>query len=88
MSLYPVPPDGYNGINQHLFPFEVSSKLFREWVQVTPLFNLIGNEPTRPIVRKSLSKGEGLQYRMGKLQALDHKNPVTNFDQRRGNAQQ
>lgn len=88
MALYPVPAPGYNGINQHLFPFDVSSKLFREWVQATPLYNLIGNEPTRPIVRKVLSKGEGLQYRMGKLQALDYKNPVVNFDQRRGAAQQ
>src|SRR3990167_1856051 len=88
MALYPVPAPGYNGINQNLFPFEVSSKLFREWVQVTPLYNLIGNEPTRPIVRKKLSKGEGLQYRMGKLASLDYKNPVVNFDQRRGSAQQ
>jgi hypothetical protein len=88
MALYPVPAAGYNGINQNLFPFDVSSRLFREWVQITPLYNLMGNEPTRPIVRKQLGKGEGLQYRMGKLQALDYKNPITNFDQRRGNAQQ
>ena len=88
MALYPVPATGYNGINQNLFSFEVASQLLREWVQNTPLYNLMGNEPTRPIVRKSLRKGEGLQYRMGKLQALDYKNPITNFDQRRGNAQQ
>ena len=88
MALYPVPATGYNGINQNLFPFEVASKLLREWVEITPLYNLMGNEPTRPIVRKQLNKGEGLQYRMGKLQALDYKNPITNFDQRRGNAQQ
>lgn len=88
MALYPVPAPGYNGINQNLFPFDVSRELLREWVQITPLYNLMGNEPTRPIVRKQLSKGEGLQYRMGKLQALDYKNPITNFDQRRGNAQQ
>jgi hypothetical protein len=88
MALYPVPAAGYNGINQNLFPFDVSRELLREWVQNTPLYNLMGNEPTRPIVRKSLQKGEGLQYRMGKLQALDYKNPITNFDQRRGNAMQ
>ena len=88
MALYPVPAPGYNGINQNLFPFDVSASLFKEWVQTTPLYNLMGNEPTRPIVRKSLNKREGLQYRMGKLQALDYKNPVVNFDQRRGNAQQ
>ena len=88
MALYPAPATGYNGINQNLFPFKVSEKLFREWVQVTPLFNLMGDEPNRPIVRKQLRKGEGLQFRMGKLQALNYKNPVLNFDQRRGNAQQ
>lgn len=88
MALYPVPAAGYNGINQNLFPFDVSRELLREWVQITPLYNLMGNEPTRPIVRKQLRKGEGLQYRMGKLQALDYRNPITNFDQRRGNAQQ
>ena len=88
MALYPVPAPGYNGINQNLFPFKVASDVFKEWVQITPLFNLMGNEPTRPIVRKKLGQREGLQYRMGKLQALDYKNPVVNFDQRRGNAQQ
>ncbi len=88
MSLYPPPASGYNGINENLFPFSVVTKVFKEWVQLTPLYNLIGNEPTRPIVRKQLSRGEGLQYRMGKLQALDYKNPIVNFDQRRGNAQQ
>ena len=88
MAIYPVPAPGYNGINQNLFPFEVVTKVFKEWVQITPLYNLIGNEPTRPIVRKQLGRGEGLQYRMGKLQALNYKNPILNFDQRRGNAQQ
>lgn len=88
MALYPVPAAGYNGINQNLFPFDLSRELLREWVQNTPLYNLMGDEPTRPIVRKKLQKGEGLQYRMGKLQALDYRNPITNFDQRRGNAQQ
>ncbi|EPS57082.1 hypothetical protein M569_17743, partial [Genlisea aurea] len=83
-----VPAAGYNGINQNLFPFSISSKLFSEWVQTTPLYNLIGNEMTRPIVRKVLNPGEGLQYRMGKIQALDYKNPVSNFNQRRGAAQQ
>jgi len=88
MALYPAPPSGYNGINQNLFPFSVSSEVVKEWVQQTPLYNLMGKEPSRPIVRKKLEKGEGLQYRMGKLQALDYKNPIVNFDQRRGNAQQ
>ena len=88
MALYPPPATGYNGINQNLFPFDVVTKVFKSWVQITPLYNLMGEEPTRPIVRKKLNRGEGLQYRMGKLQALDYKNPIINLDQRRGNAQQ
>jgi hypothetical protein len=88
MALYPAPAEGYNGINQNLFPFKVIKEVQKEWVQITPLFNLMGNEPTRPIVRRQLNRGEGLQYRVGKLAALDYKNPIINLDQRRGNAQQ
>jgi hypothetical protein len=90
MALYPQlqAGTGTNGINANLFPFEVVNKLFREWVQITPLFNLIGSEPTRPIVRREMQPGKGAEWRVGKLQALDYKNPVVNFDQRRGNAQQ
>lgn len=90
MALYPQLQAGIgtNGINSNLFPFEVSNKLFREWVQITPLFNLMGSEPTRPIVRREMQPGKGAEWRVGKLQALDYKNPVLNFDQRRGNAQQ
>lgn len=89
MALYPAASTtGFNGINQNLFPFEVVSRVFKEWVQNTPLINLVGNEPTRPIVRYSFKAGEGLQLRVGKLNALDYKNPVLNLDQRRGNAMQ
>lgn len=79
---------GNNGINPNLFPFQVSDKLFREWVQITPLYHFIGSDPTRPIVRREMQPGKGAQWRVGKLNALNYKNPVTNFDQRRGNAQQ
>jgi len=90
MALYPSLQAGIgtNGINQNLFPFDVSNKLFREWVQITPLYNLMGTEPTRPIVRREMQPGKGAEWRVGKLQALDYKNPVINFAQRRGNAQQ
>lgn len=90
MALYPSLQAGIgtNGINANLFPFEVTNKLFREWVQITPLYNLIGTEPTRPIVRREMQSGKGAEWRVGKLNALDYKNPVINFDQRRGNAQQ
>lgn len=90
MALYPSLQAGIgtNGINQNLFPFEVSNKLFREWVQITPLYNLMGTEPTRPIVRREMQPGKGAEWRVGKLQALDYKNPVINFAQRRGNAQE
>lgn len=90
MALYPSLQAGIgtNGINPNLFPFEVSNKLFREWVQITPLYNLMGTEPTRPIVRREMQPGKGAEWRVGRLNALDYKNPVINFDQRRGNAQQ
>lgn len=90
MALYPGLSTGTpnTGINQNLFPFEVSNKLFREWVQITPLYNLMGTEPTRPIVRREMQPGKGAEWRVGRLNALDYKNPVINFDQRRGNAQQ
>lgn len=88
MALYPVSDAGYNGINGNLFPFKVVKPLFQEWVQITPLSGLMGNEPNSPIVRRHLEAHEGLQYRMGKLAALNYKNPIVNFDQRRGNAMQ
>lgn len=90
MALYPqlTAGIGTNGINSNLFPFDVSDIIFREWVQLTPLSTLIGDSPTSPIVRKSMKVGAGVQWRVPKLNALDYKNPIKNFDQRRGNAQQ
>jgi len=90
MSLYPPPAAGYNGISAGLFPFEVMNRVFMEYIQIFPLYNLMGNEPTRPIVKHPMgnSNGKGLQYRVPKLMALNYKNPIMNYDQRRGNAQQ
>lgn len=90
MAIYPNLSVGIpnTGINPNLFPFDVSNKLFREWVQITPLYNLMGTEPSRPIVRREMQPGKGSEWRVGKLQALNYKNPVVNFDQRRGNAMQ
>jgi len=79
---------GTNGINSNLFPFQVSDNLFREWVNLTPLYHFIGSDPSRPIVRREMQPGKGAQWRVGKLNAIDYKNPVINFDQRRGMAQQ
>ena len=83
------PPSGpISGINQNLFPFNVNKAFYKEWVKITPLANLIGSEMNRPIYRKKLTDGEGLQFRVGRLSALDYKNPVVGLDQRRGAAQQ
>lgn len=83
----PLPTAPISGINQNLFPFSVSKDIFQEWINITPLSNLMGSEMTRPIYRHKLRDGEGLQFRVGRLEALDYKNPIVGLDQRRGNAQ-
>ncbi len=84
--LYPVTAP-INGIATGLFPFKVNAEFFKEWVQLTPLWNLMGSEMTRPIVRHQMKAGEGLQYRVAKLNALDFTKPVLNFDQVSGAGQ-
>jgi len=86
MPTYPVTAP-VNGINQGLFPFNVNRQFFKEWVQITPLWNLMGNEMTRPIVRHQMRSGEGWQYRVGKLNALDYTKPVLDFNQVSGQGQ-
>lgn len=78
-----------NGIDPGLWPFKVlSDELFHEWIEVTPLSNLIGSELNRPIYRHKLLDGEGLQFRVPRLSALDYKNPVVDLDQVSGSGQQ
>jgi hypothetical protein len=84
---YP-PAQPINGIAQTLFPFKVNKEFYKQWIKLTPLTNLIGSEMNRPIYRHKLRDGEGLQFRVGRLDALDYKNPVVGLDQRRGTAQQ
>jgi hypothetical protein len=84
--LYPVNAP-VNGINQGLFPFHVNSEFFREWIQITPFWNFMGTEMDRPIVRHQMRAGEGWQYSVGKLNALDFTSPVLNFDQVSGSGQ-
>lgn len=86
MAYPPVAP--ISGINQNLFPFKVNSEFYKEWVKITPLANLMGDQMNRPIYRHKLKDGEGLQFRVGRLNALDYKNPVVGLDQRRGATQQ
>lgn len=93
MAIYPQltgqPPVGNNGINPNLFPFKVVKNLFKEWVSLTPLVSaFMGEAPNSIIVRHKVQPGEGVQWRVGKLNALDYKNPVTNFAQRAGSEQQ
>jgi hypothetical protein len=85
--LYPVASPGLNGISQGLFPFDVSRQIFKEWVQLTPFFSLMGNELTRPIVRHKIVNGNGYQYRVPKINSLDHTKPVRNFNQVSGSGQ-
>jgi len=83
------PPSGpIGGINQNLFPFKVNDEFYKEWVKITPLANLMGSQMNRPIYRHKLKDGEGIQFRVGRLSALDYKNPVVGLDQRRGATQQ
>jgi len=86
MAYPPTAPIG--GINQSLFPFKVNSEFYKEWVQITPLANFMGSQMNMPIYRHKLKDGEGLQFRVGRLSALDYKNPVVGLDQRRGATQQ
>lgn len=85
--LYPVAAPGINGISQGLFPFAISKQMFKESVQLTPLFNLMGNEITRPIVKHPVPAGAGYQYRVPKMNALDFTKPVKNFNQVSGSGQ-
>ncbi len=88
MALGVPPPFPISGIDPNLFPFKVNREFFQEWVKITPLSNLIGSEMNRPIYRHKLSDGEGLQFRVGRLNALNYKTPVMDLDQVRGASQQ
>jgi hypothetical protein len=84
--LYPVNTP-INGISGGLFPFKVNAEFFREWIQITPFWNLMGTEMDRPIVRHQATRGNGFQYRVPKMNALDYTKPVINFDQVSGSGQ-
>lgn len=84
--LYPVNTP-QNGISQGLFPFKVNAEFFKEWIQITPFWNMMGTEMNRPIVRHQMKQGEGWQYRVAKMNALDYTKPVLNFDQVSGAGQ-
>ena len=85
--LFPVAPPGINGISQGLFPFAISKQMFKESIQLTPLFSLMGNEVTRPIVKHAVPAGAGYQYRVPKMNSLDFTRPVKNFNQVSGSGQ-
>ncbi len=84
--LYPV-NSAITGINAGLFPFEVNQAFFKEWVQKTPFYNFMSTNMESPIVRRKMQKGDGFQYRVGKLNAIDYTSPVYNFDQVSGSGQ-
>jgi hypothetical protein len=87
MPAYPI-TQPINGINQNLFTFKVNKEFFQEYVKITPLMSFSGQETNRVIYRKKLESGDGLQIRFSKLNQLDYKNPVIDFDQVRGAAQE
>jgi hypothetical protein len=83
-----LPTAPISGISQNLFPYKVLNNFYKEWVKITPLSNFIGSEMTRPIYRHKLRDGEGLQFRVGRLEELDPTYSITGLDQRRGNEQE
>lgn len=82
------PTDRLSGIHQDLFVPGIQEKFFEEYIRITPLYHLMSNRMDAPIHRHKLSDGEGLSFRVGRLQALDYKNPVLGTDQRRGKQMQ
>lgn len=77
-----------NNIDPALFPFKIAAEtVFKQYLPKIPLINIMGKEPTRPIVMRSVKKGDGSQYRVPQLQAIDYTNPVTDYNQIRGQAQ-
>jgi len=87
MALYPVDSAGIGGLPNGVFPFEVVKELFKEWKALSPLASLIGTEPSSPIVNHIFKQGDGLEYRVSKLNALIEGKSAKNFEQRSGTAQ-
>lgn len=84
---YPVTAP-ISGINQNLFPYYVDNKqFFKQYLKETPFYPIMGTELTKPIVVHTMKAGDGYQYRVPKLNALDYTKPVTDFNQVRGQAQ-
>lgn len=83
-----MPTDRLSGIHQDLFVPGVQKEFYEEYIRTTPLYHLMSNRMDAPIHRHKLSDGEGLSFRVGRLQALDYKNPVLGTDQRRGKQMQ
>lgn len=85
MSIYtPIypPEQPINGISQGAFPFKVSQEFTKEYIQTAPLVSAFGGkEYTRPIYIHTIKPGEGVQFRVPFLDALDYTNPVLNFNQ-------
>lgn len=86
--LYPV-TQPLQGIDPNMFPAKVlGRKLFKQWLPITPLYNMMGMEENRPIVIHRMKEGDGLQYSVGRLSLIDYTKPAKNLDQVRGSGQQ
>ena len=82
-----LPTTPFNGVSSQLFPYAVNRRLFRTWFPLTYFSQLTSDDMTKPVYRHVVKAGEGLQFRVGKLNALDYKNPVMDTQQKRGLAQ-
>lgn len=82
---YPYP---INGMDPALFPFHIAAEtMFEQYIATIPWNSLMGTGPNHPIVTRTVKTGDGFQYRVPKMNAINHTQPVTNYNQIRGQAQ-
>lgn len=82
-----LPTAPFNGVSQYLFPYKVNKALFQTWFPLTHFASLTSEDMSKPVYKHTMRPGEGTQFRVGKIEALDYKNPVLDTQQKRGFAQ-
>ncbi len=82
-------PGAINGIDPGLFPFYIDKEIvFRQYLPKIPLTLMMGDEPSNPIVMRKVNGGQGFQVRTPQMQSINYTNPVRDYNQVRGQAQQ
>ncbi len=77
-----------NGIDPGLFPFYIDEDvIFEQYLPQAPFNLLMGKDPSNPIVLRKVTGGKGFQVRASQVQMIDYTNPVTDYNQVRGQAQ-